>query len=247
MVNTSTHIFCYWQDRQQLREVDGVAPRLRSGWGRPPRQSNLCADIILPTALNGYLRAFSGAYRKLCQDSCHIWLPAGVGLCMPYLKCLGRILLFICHKCLLVMYEWLVGAFIRSLHATLLWLPLSVLLCSLWALDRTLSIHLNVGLPRGLFPPTYIVVISFATFLSSLLITWPYHERCFWVSDISAGDWLDHCIAPGLFVSNSIFSCFALNPSRPSLSIFISVVCILCCSALCSAQHSLPYVNFIQL
>ena len=54
---------------------------------------------------------------------------------------------------------------------------------------RTLSTHLSLGLPRGLFPPTFIVVTCFATFVSSLLITWPYHERCFWVT---CGDWLDH-------------------------------------------------------
>ena len=27
------------------------------------------------------------------------------------------------------------------------------------------------------------------------------------------GDWLDHCIAPELFISDSVFPCFALNPS----------------------------------
>ena len=34
---------------------------------------------------------------------------------------------------------------------------------------RTLSIHLCLGLPRVLFPPTSIFLISFATFLWSLL------------------------------------------------------------------------------
>ena len=34
----------------------------------------------------------------------------------------------------------------------------------------TLSIHLSLGLPRGLFSPTFIVVTSFTTFLLSLLI-----------------------------------------------------------------------------
>ena len=47
---------------------------------------------------------------------------------------------------------------------------------------RTLSIHLSMGLPRGLFPPTFIVVTLFATFVSSLLIIWPYHEMRFWVT-----------------------------------------------------------------
>ena len=44
------------------------------------------------------------------------------------------------------------------------------------------SIHLSLGLPRGLFPPTFIVVTCLATFVSSLLITWPNHERRFWVT-----------------------------------------------------------------
>ena len=47
---------------------------------------------------------------------------------------------------------------------------------------RTRSIHLSLGLPRGLFPPTFIVVTCFATFVSSLLITWPFHESRFWVT-----------------------------------------------------------------
>ena len=37
------------------------------------------------------------------------------------------------------------------------------------------STHLSLGLPRGLFPPTFIVVTLFATCVSSLLITWPCH------------------------------------------------------------------------
>ena len=47
---------------------------------------------------------------------------------------------------------------------------------------RTRPTHLSLGLPRGLFQPTFIVVTCFATFVSSLLITWPYHERRFWVT-----------------------------------------------------------------
>ena len=47
---------------------------------------------------------------------------------------------------------------------------------------RTLSIHLSLGLPRGIFPPTFIVVTCFAEFMSSLLVAWPYHERRFWTT-----------------------------------------------------------------
>ena len=52
---------------------------------------------------------------------------------------------------------------------------------------RTLSIHLSLGLPRRLFPPTFIVITCFATFVSSLLITWPYHERRFCVTYVVIG------------------------------------------------------------
>ena len=45
--------------------------------------------------------------------------------------------------------------------------------------------------------------------------------------------------SPGFFLSNFVFPCFP----RIHLSIFISVVCIICCSALCSAKHSLPYIK----
>ena len=52
---------------------------------------------------------------------------------------------------------------------------------------RTLSIHISMGLPRGLFPPTFIVVTCFATVVPSLLITRPYHERRFWVTYVVIG------------------------------------------------------------
>ena len=102
---------------------------------------------------------------------------------------------------------------------------------------RTLSIHLSLGLPRGLFPPTFIVVTCVATFVSSLLITWPYHERRFWLT----------CVVIGLTIESLLNFSFPIRyflffPSV-HLSMFISVVCILCCSALCSAQHSLPYIK----
>ena len=37
-------------------------------------------------------------------------------------------------------------------------------------------------------------------------------QRKAFLSDI-CGDWLDHCIAPELFISDSVFPCLALNPS----------------------------------
>ena len=60
---------------------------------------------------------------------------------------------------------------------------------SWWCLKslRTLSIHLSLGRPRGIFPPTIIVVTCFATFVSSLIITWPYHDRRFWVTFVVIG------------------------------------------------------------
>ena len=53
---------------------------------------------------------------------------------------------------------------------------------------RSRSIHL--------FPPTFIVVTSFATVVSSLLITWRYHERRFWVT---CGDWLNRELLIAVF------------------------------------------------
>ena len=52
---------------------------------------------------------------------------------------------------------------------------------------RTLSIHLSLGPLLGLSPPTFIVVTFFATCVSSLLITWPYHERLFWMTCVVVG------------------------------------------------------------
>ena len=94
-----------------------------------------------------------------------------------------------------------------------------------------------MGLPRGLFPPTFIVVTCFATFVSSLLIALPYHEMRFWATYVVIG----LTIAPVLDFSFLIRS-FLVLPSI-HLNIFILVVCIICCSALCSAQHSLPYIK----
>ena len=73
---------------------------------------------------------------------------------------------------------------------------------------RTLSIHLSLSLPRGLFPPTFIVVTCFATFVSL------FSSHGHTMKDVSGdicGDWLDHYIAAELFVSNSTFPCFALK------------------------------------
>ena len=103
---------------------------------------------------------------------------------------------------------------------------------------RTLSIHLSLGLPRGLFPPTSIVVTCIATFVSSFLITLSCHERRFWVTYAVIG-----LTIASLRNFSLLIRSFLVVPWIQR-SIFISVVCILCCSALCIAQHSLPYVKF---
>ena len=99
---------------------------------------------------------------------------------------------------------------------------------------RTLSIHFNLGLHRVLFHHTFIVVTCFTTFVSTFLITWPYHERRFWPTYVVIG----LTIASLLNFSFLIRSFHVLPWIH--LNMFISVVCILCCSALCSTQHSLP-------
>ena len=52
---------------------------------------------------------------------------------------------------------------------------------------RTLSNHLSLGLPQGLFPPTFIVVPFVQHCVSALLITWLYHERLFWMTTVVIG------------------------------------------------------------
>ena len=69
-------------------------------------------------------------------------------------------------------------AMIAFRHPSLFCVSFGSSWCCLRSL-RTRSNHLSLGLPRGLFPPTFIVVTCLATFVSSLLITWPYHERRF--------------------------------------------------------------------
>ena len=56
---------------------------------------------------------------------------------------------------------------------------------------------------------------------------------------ILCGDWLDHCIVPELFISDSGLSVFCPESILASSS-------RLCASfaALCSAQHSLPYQSW---
>ena len=72
-------------------------------------------------------------------------------------------------------------AMIAFRHPSRFWASFGSSWCCFRSL-RTRSIHLSLGLPRGLFPPTFIVVTCFATFVSSLLITWPYHESRFWAT-----------------------------------------------------------------
>ena len=94
---------------------------------------------------------------------------------------------------------------------------------------RTLYTHLSMGLPRGLFTPTFIVVTCFATFVSSLLITWPYHERRFWVTYFMwwlvwplHRSWTFHfCFGLSLFCPESILA----SSSRLCAS-FAALLCV---------------------
>ena len=91
---------------------------------------------------------------------------------------------------------------------------------------RTLSIHLSPGLPGGIFPPTFIVVTCFATFVFSLLITWPYNEMRFWATYVVIG-----LIIESVLNFSFLIRSFLVLPSI-HLNIFISIVCILCCPLL---------------
>ena len=71
--------------------------------------------------------------------------------------------------------------------------------CSFISL-RSLSIHLSRGLPLG--PSSSFLPLQHSCRLFSL------HGH----TTKGVSWWLDHCIAPELFVSDSVFPSFALNP-----------------------------------
>ena len=89
---------------------------------------------------------------------------------------------------------------------------------------RTLSIHLSLGLPRGLFPRCY--------FLSIFLIL------RFWVTYVVIGLTIAS-LGPELFISDSVFQCFALNQAFWSRLCASKNVAVL----LCVAPNSLPYIK----
>ena len=76
---------------------------------------------------------------------------------------------------------------------------------------------LSLGLPRGLFPPTFIVamLISHLQHSCRANVGSSHHmviPRKVFLCD-TCGDWLDHCIVPVLFISDSAFPWFAPSPS----------------------------------
>ena len=139
--------------------------------------------------------------------------------------------------------------------------------CSFTSLCN-LSILPSMGLPRGLFPASFIVVISFATHVSSLLhymvilrlrvtslssllhnmviprfrvtyVSSPLHGHTAFPGDICV-DWLDHWIATELFVSNYILK--LLCPCFVwciAIYIYIAV-----CFAMCLSAYRL--VNYVE-
>ena len=95
---------------------------------------------------------------------------------------------------------------------------------------RTLSIHLSLGLPRGLFPPTFIVITCFTTFVSSLLITWPYHEMRFCVTYVVIGFTIASLLNFS-FLIRSLYLSVSLSLARSlSLSLPLSLSLSLCLS-----------------
>ena len=123
------------------------------------------------------------------------------------------------------------------------WLHFSMLLvlCELWIELVVSQIALHSVHPPGPSSRSLSSHLHCCYLLCNirvfLLITWPYHERRFWVTYVVIG----LTIASLLNFSFLIRSFLVLHWIH--LSIFISVVCILCGSALCSAQHSLPLIK----
>ena len=99
----------------------------------------------------------------------------------------------------------------------------------------SLSSHLVFRRRLGLVPVTFILCMLLVMWVSSLRITWPYHDNRFCVKTDLIG--VTFAIPP--MVSILILS-FLVFPWL-HLSIFIYVVCKRCSSCLRSSQHSLPY------
>ena len=111
--------------------------------------------------------------------------------------------------------------------------------CCLKSLS-TRSIHLSLGLPRGIFPPTFIVVTCFATFVPSHHMAIP---RKAFLGDI-CGDWLDHCIAPELFISDSLIIKDDLPLFCPeSILTFSSRLCASFAALFCVAPNTHCHIS----
>ena len=128
-----------------------------------------------------FLRAASTFYGETAVT---VALPLSSGR-IPYARHSSAPLLTLAHLCRSYPCPGSI-AMIAFLHADRSCASLG---SSWWCLKSlcTRSIHLSLGLPRGLFPPTVIVVTCFATFVSSLLYTWPYQERRFCVTYVVIG------------------------------------------------------------
>ena len=116
-----------------------------------------------------------------------------------------------------------------------------LVLCELWT-ELVLSqiaphsVHPSQSGPSSRYLPSHLhccyLLCNIRVFL---LITWPYHERRFWVTYVVIG------LTIASLLNFSFLIRYFLVLPWIHLSIFISVVCILCCYALFSAQHSLPH------
>ena len=95
--------------------------------------------------------------------------------------------------------------------------PCLSVLCELWvelvlSQFATFSVHTPPSGPSSRSLPSHrhcCYMLCNVRIVSSQHMAIP---RKAFLGDI-CGDWLDHCIAPELFISDSVFPCFALNPS----------------------------------
>ena len=118
-------------------------------------------------------------------------------------------------------------------------------LCKIWV-----ELVLSQITPHSVHPPRSVWAFLEVSSLppSSLLLALQHSCLLFSIhGHTTKGVSGSHNVVIGLTIASLLNFLFLIRSFLVlpliHLSIFILVVCILCCSALCSAQHSLPYIR----